>query len=98
MSAFIVTMLQAITIGIGVAVGYSVNRAKLKLWRTIVGFSAGFAFSWFGGVALWAFAFMSDGPHTAIVDGMQRSFLFALVGAGLGVYLGRRQAMLQTPA
>jgi len=59
MSAFTVTMLQAITIGIGLAIGYFFNKSSLKLWRVFVGFLVGFVVSWVAGVILWAFVFMS---------------------------------------
>ena len=95
MSAFTVTMLQAITIGIGLVIGYLFNKASLKLWRIFVGFLVGFAISWLAGVILWAFVFMSSNPNAAIVAGMPKSFLFAMVGAGMGVYFGRRKAKLQ---
>lgn len=97
MSAFTVTMLQAITIGIGLAIGYFFNKASLKLWRVFVGFLVGFVVSWLAGVILWAFVFMSNDPNAAIVAGMPKSFLFAIVGGGMGVYFGRRKAKLQTP-
>lgn len=97
MSAFTVTMLQAITIGIGLAIGYLFNKASLKLWRVFAGFLVGFVVSWLAGVILWAFVFMSTDPNAAIVAGMPKSFLFAIVGGGMGVYFGRRKARLQTP-
>lgn len=92
MSAFTVTMLQAITIGIGLVIGYFLNKANLKLWRIFIGFLVGFAISWLAGVIIWAFIFMSSNPYSAIVTGMARSVLFAMAGAGMGVYLGRRKA------
>ena len=95
MSAFTFTMLQAITIGIGLAVSYFFNKASLKLWRVIVGFLFGFTVSWLVGVIIWALVFMSSDPYAAIVVGMPKSFLFAVVGAGMGAYFGRRNANLQ---
>ena len=97
MSAFTVTMLQAITLGIGFGIGYFFNKATLKLWRIFVGFLVGFALSWFVGVIIWAFMFMSINPNAAIVVGMQKSFLFAVVGGGMGVYFGRRKAKQHDP-
>jgi hypothetical protein len=97
MSAFTVTMLQATTIGIGLAIGYLFNKSSLKLWRVFVGFLFGFAVSWLAGVILWAFVFMSNNPHAAIVAGMPKSLLFAIVGGAMGVYFGRRKAKLQAP-
>jgi len=97
MSAFTVTMLQAITIGIGLALSYFFNKASLKLWRVFVGFLCGFTVSWLAGVIIWAFVFMSSDPYAAIVTGMPKSFLFAIFGGGMGAYFGRRNAKLQTP-
>lgn len=98
MSAFTVTMLQAITIGIGFAIGYYfLNKASLKLWRVFVGFLVGFAVSWFAGVMLWALtaALMSSDIPNAVMAGITKSFLFAIVGGGMGVYFGGRKAKLQ---
>ena len=99
MSAFMVTMLQAITIGIGLAIGYFFNKASLKLWRVFVGFLVGFAVSWFAAVMLWALTavLMSSDIPNAVMAGITKSFLFAIVGGGMGVYFGRRKAKLQTP-
>ena len=99
MSAFTITMLQAITIGIGLAIGYFFNKASMKLWRVFVGFLVGFAVSWFAGAMLWALtaAFMSSDIPNAVMTGITKSFLFAVVGSGMGVYIGRRKAKLQTP-
>ena len=38
---------------------------------------------------------MSNNPNAAIVAGVPKSFLFAIVGGGMGVYFGRRKAKLQ---
>lgn len=92
MSVFKLTMLQAITIMAGLAIGYFFNKTSLKFWRVLVGFLLGFTFSWIAGTILWAFLFMSNNPHAAIVDGMPKSFLFAIFSSGLGVYFGRRKA------
>jgi len=73
------------------------NKSSLKLWRVFVGFLVGFVVSWVAGVILWAFVFMSSNPNAAIVAGMPKSFLFAIVGGCMGVYFGRRKAKLQTP-
>ncbi len=97
MSGFTVTMLQAITFGIGWAIGYFFNKDNLKLWRVFAGFLIGFVISWFVGVIIWAFIFISKDPTGAILYGMAKSFLFAIVGGGMGVYFGRRKAKLQTP-
>jgi hypothetical protein len=94
MSAFTVTMLQAITLVIGFAIGYFFNKSNLKLWRVFFGFLIGFAVSWIPGVILWAFLFMSKEPNAAIVAGMPKSLLFAIVGSGIGVYFGRRKAKI----
>lgn len=92
MSAFTATMLQAITIAIGIVIGFLFNKSSPKWWKVILGFLVGFAVSWFLGVMIWAYIFMSSDPTSAIVAGMPKSFLFAVVGGGLGVYLGRRKA------
>jgi len=97
MPVFTVTMLQAITLGIGLTIGYFFNKASLKLWRVFVGLLVGFVVSWFVGVVLWAFVFMSNDPNAAIVAGMPKLFLFAIVGGGMGAYFGRRKAKIQTP-
>jgi hypothetical protein len=97
MSGFTVTMLQAITIGISLAIGYFFNKTSLKIWRVLVGFLVGFVVSWVAGVILWALVFMSSDPYTAIVVGMPKSFWFAIFGGCMGVYFGRRKAKLQTP-
>jgi hypothetical protein len=90
-------MLQAITTAIGLAIGYFFNKASIKLWRLLIGFLIGFVVGWVAGVIIWAFVFMSNDPHAAIVAGMTKSFLFAIVGSSMGVYFGRRKAKLQTP-
>ncbi len=97
MSAFTITMLYAITIGIGFGIGYFFNKDNLKLWRICVGFLVGFIVSWLGGVIIWVLVFMSNDIPTAMITGMAKSFLVALVGAGMGVYYGRRQAKRQDP-
>jgi hypothetical protein len=97
MSAFTVTILQAITIGISLALSYFFNKASLKLWRVYVGFLFGFTVSWLAGVIIWSLVFMSSDPYAAIVAGMPKSFLFAVVGGGMGAYFGRRNAKLQIP-
>lgn len=95
MSAFTITMLQAITIGIGFGIGYLLSSSSLKLWRAFVGFFAGFALGWYGGVIIWALVFMSSDPYSAIATAMPKSFLFAIIGSGMGVYIRRRKAKLQ---
>jgi len=92
MSAFTVTMLYVLTVGIGFGIGYFFNKTNLKLWRVLVGFLVGFAVSWGAGVIIWALLFMSNELTAAIITGMAKSFLVALAGAGLGVYCGRRKA------
>jgi RsiW-degrading membrane proteinase PrsW (M82 family) len=92
MSAFTTTMLQAITIGIGVLIGFLFNKTNPKWWKVVLGFLLGFVLSWFLGVIIWAYIFVSSDFTLAISSGMFKSFLFAIVGGGLGVYLGRRYA------
>lgn len=97
MSAFTVSILQAITMGIGLAIGYFFNKASLKLWRVFVGLLVGFAVSWFSGAILLAFVLMPNDPNSVILTGMPKSFMFAILGGGMGVYFGRRNAKLQKP-
>ena len=94
MLAFKITMLEAITLGIGSGIGYVFNKTGLKLWRMFVGFLVAFVVGWIAGVFTWAFVFMSNDPK-AVIDGMPKSFLFAIVGAGIGVYFGRRKVKAQ---
>ncbi len=97
MSAFTVTMLYVITLGIGFGIGYFFSKDNLKWWRMFVGFLVGFIVSWWGGGIIWAFMFMSNDIVTATMTVLTKSFLFALVGAGMGVYYGRRKAKRQDP-
>lgn len=94
-SAFAITALHAITIVLAFAGAYFFNRNKLNLWRVVVGFIAGFVASWVPGVIVWAAVFMSSDVYSAIVIGMPKSFLVAIFGSVLGVYIGRRQAKLK---
>ncbi len=45
MSAFTVTILQTITIGIGFGIGYILNKYSLKVWRVFVGFWLGLLYA-----------------------------------------------------
>lgn len=92
LTAFKITMLQAITLGIGFVIGFLFNRAGLKLWRIVVGSFFGSVVGWLAGVIIWAYVFISNGPTAAIVGGLPKSFLFAIVGTGIGVYFGRQKA------
>lgn len=94
MSAFV---LQALTCGLGFGIGYLFNKASLKLWRLFIGFFVGFVVSWLAGIIFWGSVFMPNDKTAAIVNGMPKSFLFAIVGAGTGVYFGRRKAKTSVP-
>ena len=92
MSSLSITILQVLTGGLAFGIGFLSNKSSLKLWRIFVGFFVGFGFSWIFGIMLWGTVFMSNDKVDRIVSGMPRSFLAAIVGAGIGVYAGRRRA------
>lgn len=94
MSGFV---LQVLTCGLGFGIGYLFNTASPKLWRLLVGFFVGFVVSWLAGIIIWGSVFMPNDKFDAIVSGMPKSFLFAIVGAGTGVYFGRRKAKASVP-
>lgn len=94
MSAINITLLQALTCGLGFGIGYLATKESPKVWRLLVGFFAGFVVSWLVGIVIWGSVIMPNDKVTAIVSGMPKSFLFAIVGPGVGVYLGRRKAKM----
>lgn len=94
MSAFNISMLQALTGGLGYGIGYLFTKTSLKLWRVFVGFFVSFVVSWIGGIIFWQSVFMPNERFDAIVGGMPKSFLVAIVGSGIGVYAGRRKAKI----
>lgn len=46
-------------------------------------------------VSTLVFVFVSSSPSDAILAGLLKSWLFAMVGTGMGIYFGRRKAKLQ---
>ncbi len=89
MSGVTVTLLQVITIGMSFLIGYLLNKKAASLWRIFFGLLISCPFGWLFGVVIWAVLFMSSNPYDAIVIGMQKSLIFALIGSGMGVYFGR---------
>lgn len=99
MSAFTVTMVQAFILGIGFGIGYFFNKANLKFWRMLAGLSVGFAVSWLAGIIMWVFVILSHDPNADIpmvtIDGISKTFLFAIIGTSVGVYYSRRKTRNQ---
>lgn len=95
MPAFSITMLQVITTAVSFTIAFVFNFSNLKTWRLLVGLSIGSVVGWVASIVIFAFFFFSDDPYFAIIDGMPRSFLFAIAGAAIGVYFGRRKAKIR---
>lgn len=88
--AISLTILQALTFGLGLAIAYAITSRKSGFLWSSVAFIVGFVLAWPLGVMGWAFAFANESPYDAIVAGMPRSFFFALAGPIAGIYFARK--------
>jgi hypothetical protein len=84
--------LQATILLLSFVVGYLFNRSSLKVWRIVVGFITGSIFGWVAGTLIVGFAasiFWPSSIANIVLTAFVKSPLFALFGAGAGVYFGR---------
>ena len=87
-----VTFLQTITMVIGVALCYSISKFKPTWWVYTFAYIVSVIVAWVGGAFLWGILFVSEDFTSAVTLGLSRSFLFALVGPGIGIFLVRKTA------
>lgn len=72
--------------GIGFGIAWWIASTGLAYWRSIAGFITGFIFSWIGGgIVIGAVLVGADG----FLPFFDRSLLYAVFGAGWGVYQAR---------
>ncbi|SFI39640.1 hypothetical protein [Nitrosomonas sp. Nm34] len=99
MSILLLTMSQALILGIGFGIGFFFNKVNIKPWRVFLGLLSGFAISWSIGVIMWAYIASFLNPNadipSIVIDGISRFFLFSVIGASVGVYYGRQKAKQQ---
>lgn len=91
LTAFAITVLQAVTLGIAFGISFLLSQSGRKLWWVFIGFVSGVVVGWPLGAISWASMLVSGSLTTVLVDGLSRSFLFAIVGAGMGGYFGRER-------
>ena len=89
--ALSITLLQVITLVLGYLVAYGIYKSRIGyVWGTFA-YVVAAVVAWPVGVIAWAVTFSTGSPTDAIVNGMSRSFLFALIGPAVGLYIARRQ-------
>ena len=95
---FYATLLQVLGFGTAWAIGFMVNKPAPKLWRQVAGFLLGFAIGGPAVVAAWAYGMDTLMPEIPgafkqmVPTLMGKAIWSAVLGAGLGVYFGRRKA------
>ncbi len=89
--ALLYTLLQVITFVIGYLVAFGIFRRRSGLTWATLAYVAAVVVAWPVGVIVWGVAFVSGSYTDAIVNGMPRSLLFALLGPGLALYLVRKR-------
>lgn len=99
MSIFAITMVQLFILVIGFVISYFLNKSNLKFWRLLSGLFVSFIGSWLAGIVIWILTTISYDPNADLqlvtMDGISRTFLFAIIGATAGAYHGRKKAKSQ---
>ncbi len=87
--------------GIAYGIAYWISSTGLAYWRAFVGFMLGFSIGWFGGSAVSALLisqFFSLDISAAEKSIFLKSTVWALLGAGYGVYRARFKLKTGNPA
>jgi hypothetical protein len=85
------TILQAMTFAFAYLLCFTIFRNRYgAIWGAIA-FVVAFIVAWPVRVIAWAITFSDGSPTDAITNGMSRSFLFALLGPSIAIYMVRRR-------
>ena len=96
--AISMTFLQAFTLIFGLVLCYLISKIKPIWWVYTLAFIFSAISAWIGGVLLWGVIFVSEDYTSAVMRGLSRSFLFAMVGPGIGIYLVNKSSSPRSAA